>query len=279
LDELSVLDFFNTILGREARFRAAQEWLISMNFLSVALQQMRVLEQKDPRGYGFYRLLNVREKADVIVEHFCVAATVSVLSVKSEQYEDDRWDTVAAIYRPAIRDPMRSFWAQAVQVLSEEITVVARRHVAALLLITKIIRHDRGMREFFPGRGNSAIVTRLFVSFPDHSILLFTIKMFMKTAMCVSKIAAELVPIFVPAAIKASMERTSPTGRAFAFVIMNAIRKLAVKSPKFRNILIKVPAFTKFIIENRDRYTVVKMAYGGEIESEKGAERRPLCAD
>jgi hypothetical protein len=280
LEELPVFDFFNTILGRPRTFASAQRWFMAMDFRGILIQRMGELGRTDPWLGACYRLLHPRWQSDAMAEYFGVAVTVVALCQASEGFEDERWETLLALYREQTRDAMRGIWSQAIALLNGTIHFVRPCHVAALKLMAWMLVHDEGIRERLPVAELGEVVTRLFVTYRDHSFLMNAIDCFARAVLHIPGQPAEcFARLFVPVALSEAIERRSPTAAAVAYKVLTTVGSVAGKNPPFKKIVCAMPGVRRFLLRTLPPYVALRNAdYGGEAQEEPQGER-VLCAD
>ena len=271
IDVIAVYELFETLLGPSRHFRDAQKWLESVNFYQIVLQEMKATNPADPKMRSFYSLLRGGKKSELMSKHFANCQVISALCVKNEYWKDERWDALASLYCPATKTFLRSQLMEAVEVVKEKTPKVTRRVIAALGLLTKMVKEDQEMHQFFTLVKFAGDVVDLMERFPEHNILCGTVYRFANAVFAVDDLAAVFVPELVPRAMKHTTPETFPGLRFACYRILNSARNTSLENPKLKALLASVAGWEEFSEKKLVQYwDFTKTSYGqAENETEK----------
>ncbi|OHT04133.1 hypothetical protein TRFO_06442 [Tritrichomonas foetus] len=274
IDQFSIYDFFYQLCGSNPIFEEAQKWLITVNFDSVITNQIKITPIDDPRLKYYFKLCGVTRNSKILQPKFTSSKVVSILCGKfTTLYEGERWEALLSLYCEETRVYMQSLFPVIVQKLKEPFTVCTRYHVAMLGVLTKIIIHDQGLHPFIAMANLAPEVMRLFVTFPEHSILMGMIDRFSRACFDVPEIAAQFAPVMLPTCMEAARSRKSVTLAAQAMKIINMAKLKCFNDPLLKNLLLYIPGFKQFVRKELAEYLELeRQEYGGESV---GLEAKP----
>lgn len=254
IDEIAVFDMFEMLLGNAPQFKAAQEWLVSVNFSTVVLQEMRTVEPSDTKMQGFYRLLRRGKKSDTIFRHIANKHVISALVAKSEYWKDDRWESMASLYCEETKDPLRSQLMTAISVIQEDLPRVTRYQIAALTLLFMMVRDDCDIRPFFDVKLIAEICIKKMTKFSDNTFMQLAAERLVTQMLATDDMVPDIVPIIIPACMKYAGNRDDVTLSCTCFDILFAAKMREMKSPPTKKHLSKIDGWTKFSNTDLKRY-------------------------
>lgn len=254
IDQYAVLYFFSSVFNEKMELHPFQRWLIASKLPFLISNQISQTEIDDHRLSYLFRLVIESKKSSILFPHFACDQIISELSRRKTKFEDDRWEAILSIYTTDTIDSMRFLYHHASKTLKEPFLECKRCHVAALNLITEMIKNDVQLHVLIANDDLSSTLNRLMIQFPTHSFMLNAIHEFVNAAFTSIEISNNIVPHFIPTCIGFIKIETIRPCIAICFRILDSAYQRSLVNDQFNGLLSKIPDFHSLALKALKNY-------------------------
>ncbi|OHT15661.1 hypothetical protein TRFO_42400 [Tritrichomonas foetus] len=283
INELCVCNFYEKICCENVQFEATQNWLVDMNFSLLIANELTKTYPITEYEYYDYSIQRIRHLYLII--RICLSSSILRPSFLIDELfdsmtrtmlrgnfvdsiENERWEVLCLFYGDDTTELFRNIFGTIFNVVSDSITCVKRYHVAALTLLTLMLRKDRHIRPFLYSFNIHEVLLRLLLQFPDHTFLHNAIIRFFKEALAFPEFSKSLIEnLLNPLVLEGvNSEHTVLVGTSYECISL--VLAEAKTNTDLINVLKDIPEFVKFVKDVVvDRIKLIKNGYGGRIQS------------
>lgn len=280
IDELCVLYFLTKICEDDPSLVDTQNWLLQMHFnelisceLNAPLEFQNTCSYLDSAGrkmIHLYILVRSCLKSSLLKSSFqdqCIldAMTAGINQLPPE-VENERWLTLTEMYEDSMKDRMFPLFQYAVDAMATATTSIDRHVVAALDLVTRMVRVDDHVCAYLFSACLPNIILRMIMAFPEHTFLQrsatdFIIAVLQRSGLRVPITDQLIVPLMLE-----GVSSEFPVLVGASFRVMNAVLKIS--DIPYKQYLQSIPGFTTFMETTmRPREKLMENGYGGHLPS------------
>lgn len=281
INELSIKDFFDTVCSDDITYKTIHEWLASMN---IALLIGNEINQNFPIvEYQYYDKSVQRMRHLFIIVRICLKSTILKPCFLTESFfyvmtktllqtiypiENERWDTLQALYCEENCGIFRSISGTIFHIFSDTIPEIQRYHVSALHLLGMMINRDKYIRQFLLTSNLHEALLRLLLQFPSNTFLHQAILYIFKEAIEFPEFQKLFIENLVIPLVLEGTSSDSTVLVGTSFEIISKTLGFSKSSPDIVKFLKDFPEFMSFVKDVVfDRLKLIKNGYGGRIQN------------
>jgi hypothetical protein len=278
LFEPTVLSLVETICADHDGDPSIPDWLLSLSFPQILYKEIESLtpppdcsrgSPEANRICGLFQVFTYSARSPQLRPSFCTPVFAEVLCKYSGDYphfiEDSRWEALAVMYCRETSELLGGMFNSAIQILQTEARNVARSGVAAIELLTQMIKVDDLLRPFMSSEVIK-VVLNLLLRNPNHSVLQTVAREFLSALLLHAKTRANAAREIVPELLAVATATENRNLVASLGEIMQTTANIGKTDLKVGAFLKEVPGFVQFVAGPLlQRNLVMNRSYGGPL--------------
>jgi hypothetical protein len=280
LFEPMVVSLFETICADHDGDRTIADWLLSLSFPQVVFNEIENLcppadcsrgSAEANRICGLFHVFTFAARSPQLRPAFCTPSFAEVVCKYSGEYpdfiEDCRWEALAVMYGSATGELLRGMFHSAIQILQTESRNVCLAGVAAIELLTQMIRADSILRPFISSDVIKDVL-KLLLANPNHSILQAVSREFLCALLLHPKTRLTAAKAIVPEVLEALTSADNRSLLASLFEIIQTAANIGKTDVEASVILKAFEGFGQLTLGPlAQRNSIMNRSFGGSLPS------------